>query len=397
MLTIIRKTTFLVFATSLSKLLPLLIGYFITLQSGQTNYATFVSFLLFAGVLTNFSSLGCCPQVLSIDGHSEKGAALFSHLILLGLISVFFVTAVVFFFINLNLINISNEFSNYIHFSIFYSIGMFFIYITTARLNSLDKHDCASSIWLLYALILFFCSLIWYFFHLEEKIMFIFMVSSSLISGMFGFFLVSKASESSLFAVYDFNLMISMVKKGIQLSLFGLLIVGLFFYLQVSLASIDESEGAAFSFFYQFFSLIIFIPSVMGNIVVPALVKGSRGKSVFFIFYFLFSVFLSSLFYIFYPYIANFYDLSNMGRSSDLIAFCMFCITAATNSYLSQIFVAKKEYSWMLFFSFLWVIFIMTYLFIDGMNLGSILRAFFYAYLMVFLCSFLLIKKRKYL
>jgi len=290
MLTLLRKTTFFIFATSAAKVMPLIIGYFIAAQSGPVNYALYISFILLSGVITSFSALGCAPQALSMSDVKSDPAFCFAHLLLVGFFSVFLVSITLFILIETGFVSMPSDFSKIIHFSIIYSFGMFLIYLVTARLNNLGKHDWASIVWLVYSLIILCASSLWYFLNLDKKIIFMLIACSSLSAGIFGCYLLSAVGGDELIkyeAFRDYSVLSSIFKKAIQLSLFGLLITGVFFYLQITISSKSQNEGAVFSFFYQMFALIIFIPSVMGSFVVPFMVKQRLDGVYIYISYFL--------------------------------------------------------------------------------------------------------------
>lgn len=368
-----KKILLLLFGTASAKFMPILMGGIIARELGAESYTVFISFLLLSNVISSFSILGCSPQILSIKNTKPSaGQAEYRKLLIVSfiffLISITTLEILTYFGnTNITMFNQREEICLFI-----YTFGLFFIHLSAARLNNLTKTNLASFVWITFTTLSLGALVTWIvmekdLFHLLKLITF-----ASVISGAIGAFitlyLVSVSSSTS--SPHNTNQskgILGSSFEAIYLSLFGLLMAGGIYYLQKSITSVDAMQGAYFSFLYQFFTIAIFIPSILGNILIPNIANGAtKPKLKFYAYYSAVSLVFIIAFSIAHSLLLNIYKISlNEHSPYLLLSFAALILLACTNAYSNQLVSANKKFIILTISAILWA----SCLFIASINL----------------------------
>lgn len=380
-------------STAIAKVLPLFIGFIITIKLEEIKYQEFISFILFTNLLISIAAIGSTSQIISIRNDSHANT-LYLNIMLVGmlvLISAFFFL----FFIDSST-SFSEGFTPVV--ALLYSLGLSLSYMSVARLNNLLKSKQAALIWFFFTSISLLFLLFWYFISNSLATLFQLMSVGACLSALFGFalsILYGKAGQES-FRLMSFNKIFCLVKNAIFLSFFGFSTVGMFFFLQKYLVANDADGAVYYSFLIQLFSIITFLPLIAGNILIPRMNKGGTlGNKIYFIYGgFAFSLLFFVL--LFYKDLASLYSIHN-SQVNFYHTFLFSCISflACINSYTIQLIVSNKKFYWLLYYSFSWCGSILLYLAMHEASLKVVLESMLLGYLINSLVFYFITSKHR--
>ena len=265
-----------------SKFLQLLFSLYLSYQFDHGALATFVLILTLSIAMSSIVSLGGAPQIVRAGAFSDSkkhitstiGTALI--LIVLVLISLFLYVAFgqhdfgvsgfnkldyyfnsAFILTSLSLYSIVQSYLSYKQDYFKLGISTFIIYsapFLLAIISSLLDFSVKSVIFT-YSIVFLFSSLLVYFFTVNEEIRF-----RNVISSLPGF-MVLKAN----------------IVNFIRVSLFGFItMLSLYFSVKYVNNNYNDQLAALYSVSYQFFQIGIFLPSVLGAVFIPKLVKNNN-------------------------------------------------------------------------------------------------------------------------
>lgn len=265
-----------------SKFLQLLFSLYLSYQFDHGALATFVLILTLSIAVSSIVSLGGAPQIVRAGAFSDSkkhitstiGTALV--LIVLVLISLFLYVAFgqhdfgvsgfnkldyyfnsAFIVTSLSLYSIVQSYLSYKQDYFKLGIYTFIIYsapFLLAIISSLLDFSVKAVIFT-YSIVFLFSSLLVYFFTVNEEIRF-----RNVISSLPGF-MVLKAN----------------VVNFIRVSLFGFItMLSLYFSVKYVNNNYNDQLAALYSVSYQFFQIGIFLPSVLGAVFIPKLVKNNN-------------------------------------------------------------------------------------------------------------------------
>ncbi|WP_199611290.1 MATE family efflux transporter [Flocculibacter collagenilyticus] len=325
-----------------AKALPIIVGAVTALKLSSLDYSIFISFLLLANLLSSVSVLGCTPQIISLNephAHSQFNEILTSGLTCFTLACLISLGV---YYLLPNAIVGFNNFSPFV--VIIYSLGQFFIHAFTSKLNNKQRHTEASMAWLTFAVLSLINLTVWYFLLDTLKQLLILLSICSVASGVVAYVILSKSEESIFLNLNCFKFKWGTLGNTCLISIFGLSISGVLFFLQNNVLKYNAVDGATFSFMYQIFSLIIFIPSVLGGIVVPKLIRTGHSNMVY-LYYIIIAVILTQTFLLAYPQVASYFNLPSFEAiKHELLVFTIVCILSSTNAFSNQQIVASKNF-----------------------------------------------------
>ncbi|MFA9385132.1 MAG: hypothetical protein ACERKF_15400 [Vibrio cyclitrophicus] len=326
--------------TALVKSIPIIFSYIIAERYGGEVYTQFISLLLSANVIINISVLGVVPQIISRN----------SQIIDFNQMVIPIVVALLLCFLIWFLDSIYNSVILLI-----YVISMVILYLTTAFYNSILHNTKSAVIWMACGVLGIIMSLASYFYDIEKSIVLLFFISSFTIVALLSLAKV-KWEGFSFKCLYISDLKITLI-NSIFISLFGFSVIFSFYYAQDSL---KDGDKLVFSIFYQFFTLATFIPTVIGNIVIPRLVRGDlsiKAKLLFPIVYALIFLMISTLsllaFYMLLPLNSPELELLISSRYEVLILW-LSTLLAVLSTYRFQVFMSYREFKDLFKLSFIW-------------------------------------------
>ncbi len=400
----IKKSVVFLSATFLVKITPIVLGFILSRDSGSNAYAGFVSFILFSGLISNISILGANPQIISLKGHNELRDVEYLKITVCGFLPMVCCTALVlvafiFDFMPIYLIDLLGYRGIIIAF--LYSLGLYFLYVSTAKLNNALLTKEASFVWLGYSVGMIFVTIWWFLYGNRDPFLLVsLMAFSSILMGVISY---EKSIRSCCFwrALLSSKggMYLTILRRQLSYSLFGFGVVGIFFYYQNTLSLQSLEEGVFFSLFYQLFALIIFVPSTLGNIVVPGLVnkKSSYTPLKVYWYYFLISFALCVGVFGVSPYLFSQYEIDvQLYRGDLLLILLLVSLIAGVNSYSTQILVARKKYNVLMMSTAIWASISLVLTAWKGINIQSVSVSLLVAYLMTSFGVALGIYKLKY-
>ena len=238
-------------STFLAKLTPVVLGYVLATELGNSAYIGFVSFVLFSGLISNISILGANPQIISLEGKQEVRNSEYFRITVCGLLFLTFCTMSVFVvsifnFLPIYLIDLMGYKAVMVAF--LYSLGIYFIYISTAKLNNALLVREASTIWFGYSAMTVVVAALWFL--LDKNNLFLLvslMAVSALIVGALGhWYAGSSSSMVGAMVVKEQTGYKKILRRQLSFSFFGFGVVGVFFYYQNAL-SLQSAEAVSYT------------------------------------------------------------------------------------------------------------------------------------------------------
>ncbi|EHI9239503.1 hypothetical protein J9100_000687 [Vibrio vulnificus] len=379
----IKSILSLSMGTALVKAIPIIFSYVIAENYGSEAYTQFISFLLSANVIVNISVLGVVPQIIS------RGTKVINiNQIFVPLFIVF-----ILFFLGILSNSLGTVFNSTV--LLFYVTSMVILYLIAAFYNSILRNKNSVIIWMASGVLGVVMSLISYFYDIDKSIALLLFVSSFSIVAVLS--VVRVALDGFSFkglCLPDFK--ITLV-NSVFISLFGFSVVFSFYYAQ---SNLQEAEKFVFSVFYQFFTLVTFIPTVIGNIVIPRLVQGSLSDKakflfplVYFLIFLLISVFSLLVLYFFMP-------LSTPGLESflsvkyEMLVLWVSAFLAVVSTYRFQTLMSSREFKVLFKLSLAWGSLFFSVSFLLGDSLMSFSLSLLSCYLLYALFLFFIERKK---
>lgn len=351
-------------STFFAKVAPLILGYLVTIFSSQNSYSVFVSFLLFSNLMSNVSILGVSPQIIALKGTSEDKNKKYLQIVLCGFLLLFCCSLLMMALCKFNIVQFylidSLGLVGGILASL-YSLGLYCIYVSTANLNNALKTRQASIIWFCFSNITIISMVIWLLMFRGDLLLLLsLMAFSSVLVGIISFiYSIDNRKALCYRGLYCDSLVVyrKILKKLLSYSLFGFGVVGVFFYYQNSFSLKSVADGTYFSLIYQVFSLIIFVPATLGNIVVPLMVRKVKkvAKPIIYLYYFFISFVLCLIIVLIYPRICMLYNIDiQQYEISYFIVYMVVSLVASVHSYSIQILVSDSKYNVLLISTCIW-------------------------------------------
>ncbi|WP_131762413.1 hypothetical protein [Legionella jamestowniensis] len=263
-----------VVGVGLSRFAPIMLGALIAHKLGEDAYTQFVLFLTISNVVTNFSLMGTIPRILSLPSDSEDRllrlqyggfANLFFSLIILSLLFLFGICLPE----RPDSVNAHVQILIFISI-LFYCLGYFLLSLASAILNRSNEHRLAGYLWFYNSLIIFGLSVFLIIFDNYYLLLLLFSLMWMFL-GLYSWFKITGNCIKLCKKIFKDNFLVEMAKSTYS-ALFGLpfLIIFFLFGKQIN-ASPDIVGKSAFFLGFQLFTVVIFIPGILGGILVPKL------------------------------------------------------------------------------------------------------------------------------
>ncbi|WP_028471226.1 hypothetical protein [Neptunomonas japonica] len=335
-----------------ARLSPILIGIALTAFLGQ-GLSDFVSFLLICNILISFSSQGAQSLIISSeDKENTTEYSGFSFFVLVVLYLLFVIMDFLYF-------NLYSFFESIL--VLCYSSGYLGINLYCAVLNRNKENVKAGLCWLFTAGVVFFASFLVVIF---SESYFVFLTTYSMLWFFWCLYVLKDVVEIKVYKILS---VLKMNKKSFgMLSMFGCIPMLGMYLLKVDYDSgASESQMLGFAVGFQMFSMSLFLPGILGALVVPRLVEvlskskevGFRWKSLPLLFYVLLSSTLAVLGSVFSFDIFSLYvDVPLIEQVDLLRSFLWVAVLGAVNAYFIQIVMAKRQYESLFMSSILWLL-----------------------------------------
>ncbi|BBB28711.1 hypothetical protein [Neptunomonas japonica] len=335
-----------------ARLSPILIGIVLTAFLGE-GLSDFVSFLLISNILISFSSQGAQSLIISSeDKNNTTEYSGFSFFVLV-ILYLLFATADFIYF------NLYSFFESLL--VLCYSSGYLGINLYCAVLNRNKENVKAGLCWLFTAAVVFVASFLVVIF--SESYL-VFLTTYSMLWFFWCLYVLKDVIEVKVFKILS---VLKINKKSFaMLSMFGCIPMLGMYLLKVDYDSgASESQMLGFAVGFQMFSMSLFLPGILGALVVPRLVEllskskevGFRWKSLPLLFYVLLSSSLAVLGSVFSFDIFSLYVDAPLIEQIDLLrSFLWVAVLGAVNAYFIQIVMAKRQYESLFMSSILWLL-----------------------------------------
>ncbi|KGY07455.1 hypothetical protein [Vibrio sinaloensis] len=384
-------------STGLAKLTPILLGVFITNKFGGVEYSQFVSFLLLSNLVISVSALGCAPQILSLK-HTPDSSVEFIKLTSL----CFFIVLCSYAILDLDFKFFQEFFENIpLIYFLFHSLGLGFVYLCAARFNNKFNAIGGAKVWFGFIIssLLAIISAMVGFVDFSEIVPLLSIMSLLVGCGSVLYIVAKDWDSITSVEVSTFTKGMSIYfKNSLFMSIFGFVSVGVFLYSQRLIVSSGvESDSTQFSMFIQLYSVVTFVPTMLGNVVIPRLSNKSVKSWLVYAVYFLMAIIVLMPVNFFYEHVYNVYGISiGVGGYSSMFYFSVLAIVACVNSYSIQQAVAKNKFNYLLLYLFLLVcsLLLMLHIF-ENVNVNTIIISLATSYIVSAVGLYSLIKVDK--
>lgn len=408
------KTILLIVGVAFSKLFPILFGAYLIRNFGKNQYSSFVLLIAYCNALMALSIMGVVPSILRASLHIDplrkiRTLAIASFIILLVSIGV---SEIYWRIFSVNpLLPLINEVNSSILVSsapvVLYCLGAAFLAIASAKCNheSNNHYSGIGSILVGGLAMLSGVSVGQYF---ENSVLSVLAFSAGyFLFGAIFYYIIFNTGKYKIYLVSN-NIHWASVPSEfgniLKASCFGILALATFYLINRGVHLYNSiSEIAIFSLGFQLFTISIFLPSVLGNALVPRLVKDKSNKPGFFsdieknsfISYFLIGFGWISVVALLLSSVLDYYGIEITADSKRVVMLMQVCaILAGINAVFNQKFVAEGRFALLAILYGIWssVAFLGCYL--AGYRYESVSTALIAAYTLMIFASLLWIYSR---
>ena len=380
-----------IFSVAFSRGSNLIIGSLIAKHVSVSIYSQFVLFLSFSNILINFSSSGCNTRVISetLENESELPLLLISASVNLFICTIIYIFIAKFLFLYFHFKFVTEQLFSVI----LYSIGFFYISLVSSYCIRIRKVNLASCVWISAGfLVTFSCylcikikpdvnmidvySLVWCFVGCGVFLYVIYSNLSMLYKAQLSFqkiFIKNVAKFfSSGFIALPFFIMFYLVGKKIN-------------------SGGDTNTQAAYFLGLQLFTVAIFIPGVIGPIVVSKLMDTKLSmlflNQLRFAYLIVCSLWLVIIF-VFMKNILFVYSIEYTNEAAKIIF--LWQLVAVIASFVStyiQLFISKNKYGILIAGGIVWFLSVslFEYLLVEISSVFAVISFFLgYVFLLFF-------------
>ncbi len=360
--------------TIFAKLGPILFGMVILSKYGTEPYSLFISFILIVNMAVNLGVMGVCPQILSNKDKMIKGEYIYLSIMI---VSISAITTL--YFNERALIGLSVPI-------IVYAISFSMIYLCSALLNMSLMNTKSALLWASLGISNVAVIVVLIIFNLPQEYIIYIYTLSAVMSSVFAFILVFFNVKVCWRVDSSIKEMLILLKRSLYISLFGFAVISSFFYSQ---SNLFDDEKLVFSLFYQFFTIVTFLPGVIGNVLIPRISSGySKIGSIHTPYIAYSSIFLLISFSFFLFYLVNdFFCLSyfdyligkNIGLTESIFLWGS-SFFAVFNSYSIQLIVSSQRFGVMVIAALIWFITFYGVIYSLGSSIIVVSFSFLFSY-----------------
>lgn len=381
-----------VVGNGISKLLPIILGWYVSRYSSEGAYYQFVDLLIEGNLIVAFSVMGFGSQLLvTRDNVTEVKRMVLLAVILLVSISIlnFLIQTIYFEASLLSQLGV-----------VLFSVGLGLTSLMVFYLNGRFQYKSVFIFW-----VTFFVSscVVIFLFSLSDWVFSIFFIYGLLffVAGMFFFLtnynkLFDGASSNNTF---DGIGVIKIVKNAIFLSTSTVLYL-LGFKLISSSIETNVAYSSIFALGYQVFAVVLFIPSISGSFFIPYLSDGRLSYlkgSVLLVYYIVLGLLQIGILTYFYEEIFSFYGISVQPLTGDIFStFIYGAFIACMTVFFVQKFNATKMYDLIVIGTLIWFSVVFLFLVLSSFDLDTItaVKVILYAYILCLVYYLIMFFKR---
>ena len=276
-----KNKLMMVVGAAVAKVFPILFGLYLSRVFGFADYANFILIVTYAAALTAVAAMGSAPQILRLGAVDEPD----KHVITVVTIGVLFTVVLVvlssifwFFLAAKPLAAQSDGFGLFLLGEM--ALGLIFYAISQAIFNVNGKFRAAGTSSIVTyagsAVLGMSVGFVWGVDTLALLAYFTFFMVASLL-----FFIISQRHYIKTWRMYrrlmNVRDLIAGMKATLRTSLFGVVtLVGFFMIMAIVHTTLSVHDSAVFSMSFQLFQAGIFLPSILGGIVIPKMVSATK-------------------------------------------------------------------------------------------------------------------------
>lgn len=394
---------FMVFGVGLAKLMPIVFGAFLAQNFGGVHYTNFVLSLNYSNALAGFSAMGVSPQILRSSA-CDKPSANIALLSVVGIgVSIFFILLSIIYWIFISKSNFWSDESYYGMVSnlviILLTMSITFSAISISIKNyQLDNRSAGiiSIVTNLAACLLsILTGLIW-------KNPEIAIVTYAVIMMLFSLYFYLNAANGfpCISNMISYSVCIGYVNKTVKTSLFGVITMS-GIYMSNSMFGSNIEQKSIFSISLQLFAVAVFIPGVLGNIVIPQMAR-TRDQADIYNRYFVKAIFVYLLIsfimaLIVYIQIESILGLYKINITSDaklsVILMQVAAMVASVNATYNQKFVVEGRFYLLAALAVVWVGIVTVLPLLLNITAVNVALSYIFAYIVSILITNVYIKK----
>jgi len=336
-------------ANVLSKLLPVLLGVFLSRIYGESFYALFVEYLAVCALVTTIATVGFGQQLIIADYPTDRKNISFaiSFFLLMVLVCVFWLLGF---------------YERNVFFGVVFNVGTGITLLTVALLNGKRKFKSVFWFWLILFLIQMMGAGLVYLLELDVVFVFNNFAILYLIMAVV-FFFFHDGKNIVLAACSRFVDVKPILSDAAKIAFFSSAII-LGHSLIFKIINGSVSEKAVFSLGYQLFSLVTFIPTVLGSYVVPVISSGSwlnkykpmMKALILQVAYGIIVLPIMLAVLLFYEYLLGLYKIKIEARSFSILFFIMLAaLIFAVSTGTGHMNTVLKRFKTLSFASLIWL------------------------------------------
>jgi len=350
----------------LVKSLPILFGLLLSKEYGNSEYVKFVGIMITANLIVSIGVSGFIPQFLLNNTDPKKSFTLFS-------LSQIFVTFLILLYYVYNIVNNSFDLFTFI-FILTYTYGYSLLCCFTSLLNGKKLYKTANLFW--FAIFGFSTITSLTMIMLKSSVEYIF-ISFSIIYFIGGILILlySKLNNYINYTVCYGQNTLKIYLNSLYVSFFASsTLLGfklILFYID------SEKDNEIFSFGYHLFSMIIFIPLILGGIVIPIFSKktgkSEKNQKIFISIYLLSSIIIVIIGLNTLKLLFNIYSLEyNIINRYTIYLIFTASIVTSVNTYYIHFFNSLQKYKNVFFAGLIWLFCIISVISYYNFSLTSI-------------------------
>jgi len=391
-----------VIGAATAKFGPVLFGFLLSKYWGHGEYAKFLLLANFAAFISSFPTLGGVPQILSSGRLSNPGYEIERNVnVSISMVVLFQIGYLAYwFFVQKNNSNVEEiEGWDWFFSSFFYSFALVLYGLANAQLNAKERWSiasvCSVGVYFLPLVLSFFAGA---FFGFQDDWVitlyaFLFFFSCSVYFCLVTIFLRVGFSLIPKVAFFEWRGLL----KHLKVSFFGVACLWGFYQAAEEVnRSFEDVPSAIYSLSFQLFSIAIFVPSVLGGVLIPYLsnrVNGGGDSEKLKVWSFFLYVFIASVFSItvmlLSDYLINLYGFKkfpDMARDV-FLKMQIAAVLASVAAYRIQALIVYARYFVLSIGGCVWLV-TMMYCVARAVTLQELVSSFVWAYAAVLVFYF---------
>ncbi|MBJ8419816.1 MATE family efflux transporter [Acinetobacter courvalinii] len=267
-----------------SKMMQLLFSFYLSYIFGHSALATFVLIVTLAAAVSSLISLGSSPQIIRAGAYAEPrsyiesvvGTAFVLSIIMIISLVVFLYISQPKFFLKSFTVN------DYLISTICVSLSFILYSLFQSFLSYKQRYSALGFYSIFTYLTPFLFCILFGFFVKDARFLIVSYSGLFIVSSSIALFLSTKGEISFKRSILNFNRnnLFKKIFASLRVAIFGFItMLSLYLLIKFINHSFDPQGIAVFSVAFQFFQIGVFLPSVLGSVFVPILVRSKSNPN----------------------------------------------------------------------------------------------------------------------